>query len=236
MEARKEELILNYKKVEENVINACKKANRKKSEVLILPVSKTKPTSDIKILKEYGITEFGENYVQELVEKMQEVEDVKFHMIGNLQRNKVKYIYDKIECIHSVCSYKLAKEINDKCEKINRKIDVLVEVNIGSEENKIGIKKEEAIDFIREISHLPYIRVVGLMTSAPYVLNPEENRQYFKEMKDLSVDIDSEKIDNVEMKHLSMGMTNDYMVAIEEGATIVRVGTAIFGSRNYNKD
>ncbi len=156
-------------------------------------------------------------------------------MIGHLQRNKVKTVIDKSCLIHSVDSYRLAEEINIQAKKKGIIAPILVEVNIAEEESKFGIHREDAIQLVEEIAKLENISVKGLMTIAPYVENPEENRQYFKNIKQLSVDIAEKNIDNVTMHVLSMGMTGDYMVAIEEGATLVRVGTGIFGTRSYNK-
>ena len=162
-------------------------------------------------------------------------EDIKWHMIGHLQTNKVKYIVGKTELIHSVDSLRLAEEIEKQAAKKDVIADILVEVNIANEESKFGIQKEETISLIRQIAGFSHVRVRGLMTIAPYVENPEENRIYFRGIRQLSVDIENENIDNVDMKVLSMGMTGDYQVAIEEGATLVRVGTGIFGERNYNR-
>ena len=161
--------------------------------------------------------------------------DIRWHMIGHLQRNKVKYIVGQVALIHSVDSYRLAEEINIQAKKKNVIVPILVEVNIAHEESKFGISEADAIQLVEEIAELDNIRIMGLMTIAPYVENPEDNRMYFRKIKELSVDIRNKKIDNVSMDILSMGMTGDYQVAIEEGATMVRVGTGIFGERNYNK-
>lgn len=183
-----------------------------------------------------GIREFGENKVQELTEKYEALpKDIHWHMIGHLQRNKVKYIVDKACLIHSVDSLRLAEEISQQAMKKQVEADILVEVNIAQEDSKFGISKEEAITLVEDIAKLPGVHVKGLMTIAPFVEDPEENRLYFRKMKELSVDIAEKNIDNVSMDILSMGMTGDYMVAIEEGATMVRVGTGIFGERDYNK-
>ena len=174
--------------------------------------------------------------MQELVEKYDELpQDIKWHMIGHLQRNKVKYIVDKVCLIHSVDSYRLAEEINIQAKKKNIIVPILVEVNIAEESSKFGIHAEDAIALVEQIAQLENVRIKGLMTIAPLVENPEDNRQYFRNIRQLSVDIAAKNIDNVSMNVLSMGMTGDYMVAIEEGATMVRVGTGIFGERNYNK-
>ena len=183
-----------------------------------------------------GIRDFGENKVQEICEKREQLPaDIHWHMIGHLQRNKVKYIASDVELIHSVDTYRLAEEINIQAKKINRIVPILIEVNAANEESKFGIAPEETLQLVQEIAKLDNITIKGLMTIAPYTENPEENRPYFKKIKELSVDIAKENIDNVSMDMLSMGMTGDYMVAIEEGATLVRVGTGIFGARNYNK-
>ena len=184
-----------------------------------------------------NIRDFGENKVQELCSKMDQLpSDIRWHMIGHLQRNKVKYIVGKVELIHSVDTYRLAEEINIQAKKQNVIVPILVEVNIAHEESKFGISAEDAILLVEEISKLENIRIKGLMTIAPYVENPEDNRLYFRKIKQLSVDITNKNIDNVFMEILSMGMTGDYMVAIEEGATMVRVGTGIFGERNYKQE
>ena len=224
----------NLANVRKNIEDACKKVGRDVSEVTLITVSKTKPLSDLRIAYEEGSRDFGENKVQELVSKIDEMpSDVKWHLIGHLQRNKVKYIAGKVAMIHSVDSYRLAEEINVQAKKNSCVIPILIEINIAGEDTKFGIKPEEAEELIREISELENVKVSGLMTIAPNVANPEENRAYFKAMKDLFVDISSKNIDNVEMKVLSMGMTNDYTVAVEEGATMIRVGTGIFGARDY---
>lgn len=225
----------NLTKVEENIQKACDKAGRKRSEVTLIAVSKTKPVEMLQEIYDEGIREFGENKVQEMCEKMELMpQDIKWNMIGHLQTNKVKYIIGKTSLIHSVDSLKLAEEIQKQAVKHDVTADILVEVNIANEESKFGISKDETIQMVRNIAKLDHLKIKGLMTIAPFVENPEENRLYFREIKQLSVDINNQNIDNVSMDVLSMGMTGDYMVAIEEGATMVRVGTGIFGERNYN--
>lgn len=225
----------NLKQVENNIQIACQKAGRSRDEVTLIAVSKTKPVEMLQEVYDCGIREFGENKVQEMTGKMEELpSDIKWHMIGHLQRNKVKYIVGRTELIHSVDSLRLAEEISGQSVKKGVISDILVEVNIAQEDTKFGTSREEAIQLVESIAGLSNIRVKGLMTIAPYVENPEDNRKYFEEIKQLSVDITSKNIDNVSMNVLSMGMTGDYMVAIEEGATHVRVGTGIFGERNYN--
>lgn len=224
----------NYRNVQENIQRACEKVNRSVDEVTLISVSKTKPLSMLQEAYDCGAREYGENKVQEMTEKEGQLpKDIHWHMIGHLQTNKVKYIAPYVHLIHSVDSLKLAQEINRQGEKCNRSIPILIEVNIAEEESKFGIKKDETISLVREISKLPHVAIKGLMTIAPFVDDPEDNRVYFRGIKELSVDIANENIDNVCMDILSMGMTGDYMVAIEEGATMVRVGTGIFGERDY---
>ena len=225
----------NLKKVEENIQAACDRSGRNRDEVTLIAVSKTKPVEMHQEIYDENIRDFGENKVQELCDKIEKMpSDIKWHMIGHLQRNKVKYIVGKVALIHSVDSYRLAEEISIQAKKHNTTVPILVEVNIAHEESKFGISEEDAILLVKEISELENIRIMGLMTIAPYVENPEDNRMYFRKIKELSVDINSKNIDNVSMEIISMGMTGDYEVAIEEGATMVRVGTGIFGARNYN--
>lgn len=227
----------NLANVEKNVEQACKNAGRSRDEVTLIAVSKTKPVEMLQEIYDENIRDFGENKVQELCSKMEQLpSDIRWHMIGHLQRNKVKYIVGKVELIHSVDTYRLAEEINIQAKKQNVIVPILVEVNIAHEESKFGISAEDAILLVEEISKLENIRIKGLMTIAPYVENPEDNRLYFRKIKQLSVDITNKNIDNVFMEILSMGMTGDYMVAIEEGATMVRVGTGIFGERNYKQE
>ena len=227
----------NLANVEKNIEQACKNAGRSRDEVTMIAVSKTKPVEMLQEIYDENIRDFGENKVQELCSKMEQLpSDISWHMIGHLQRNKVKYIVGKVELIHSVDTYRLAEEINIQAKKQNVIVPILVEVNIAHEESKFGISAEDAILLVEEISKLENIRIKGLMTIAPYVENPEDNRLYFRKIKQLSVDITNKNIDNVFMEILSMGMTGDYMVAIEEGATMVRVGTGIFGERNYKQE
>lgn len=222
-----------YREVRAKVDEACKRVGRDPSEVTLIAVSKTKPLNDIEKLIEIDVNDFGENRPQELKEKFDMVSTpVRFHQIGHLQTNKVKYIINKAVLIHSVDSMKLALMIEKEAAKRDLHVDVLIEVNYAEEESKFGVKKEEALQLIKDISSsYRHIHIRGLMTIAPFVDDPEENRPIFKGMHELLLDIKSQNIDNVDMSILSMGMTNDYEVAIEEGATMVRVGTAIFGER-----
>lgn len=225
----------NIQAVEANIEQACKAANRDRTEVTLIAVSKTHPLSDVEAAIDCGMTEFGENKVQELVGKIEHVSrPVHWHLIGHLQTNKVKYIVDKGLLIHSVDSVKLAKEIQKEALKKQVHCDILLEVNVAREESKFGFDPDEVLDAVNEISAFSNVHIQGLMTIAPFVENPEENRGVFASLRKLSLDIKSRNIDNVNMSVLSMGMTNDYMVAIEEGATMVRVGTGIFGARDYN--
>jgi hypothetical protein len=221
--------------VEARITNACLKAGRSREEVTLIAVSKTKPVSMLSEVYETGILDFGENKVQELTTKYTELsKDIKWHLIGHLQTNKVKYIVDKVSLIHSVDSLKLGQQIDKEAEKKNVICDILIEVNVAKEDTKFGVFVDNVYPLVLELAKLKHIRVRGLMTIAPYVEDPEKNREHFRNLRQLNIDIKSKNIDNVTMNILSMGMTGDYEVAIEEGATMVRVGTGIFGERNYN--
>ena len=225
----------NYESVDKKITEACRRAGRNRDAVTLIAVSKTKPLSDIEeLLQNTDAENFGENKVQELVDKYEHISrPVKWHMIGHLQTNKVKYIVDKVCLIHSVDSVRLAETIDKEAEKHGVIANILIEVNVAKEESKFGLMPEEVPEFVEKIAGFPHIRVKGLMTVAPFVENPEENRPIFAHLRKLSVDIAKKNIDNITMSILSMGMTNDYQVAIEEGATMVRVGTGIFGARDY---
>ena len=228
-------ILENIKQVEENIIKSCEKVGRDPKEVTLIAVSKTKPYTAIEEALPSGVLDYGENKVQELTEKYEILpKDIRWHMIGHVQRNKVKYLVGKVELIHSVDSLRLANQIETEFAKKNEIANILIEVNMANEESKFGITSETTEQLVREISKLEHVRIKGLMTIAPYTDNPETNREYFRNMKKLSVDITEKNIDNVSMNVLSMGMTGDYQVAIEEGATMIRVGTGIFGERNYN--
>ncbi len=220
--------------VEERIAAACARAGRERSEVQLIAVSKTKPAEMLREAYEAGVRDFGENKPQEIRDKHPLLpEDIRWHMIGHLQRNKIKYIIDRVCMIHSVDSLRLAQAIDEEAGKRGLVMPVLAEVNMAKEASKGGIMPEEAEEFIRQISILPHIHVEGLMTIAPFTEHAEENRPYFRNLRKLCVDIGQKSIDNVSMCRLSMGMTGDYEVAIEEGATMVRVGTGIFGERFY---
>lgn len=220
--------------VEKRIQSACDRAGRKREEVTLIAVSKTKPVETLQEAYDLGVRIFGENKVQELTAKYEALpKDIHWHMIGHLQTNKVKYIIDKAELIHSVDSLKLAETIEKEAAKHDLIADILVEVNVAEEESKFGMKMEEVIPFVEKVSAFPHVRVRGLMTIAPFVEDPEENRSIFADLHKLYIDIKKKNHDNDTVSVLSMGMTNDYEVAIEEGATMVRVGTGIFGARNY---
>ena len=220
--------------VEQNIQKACARSGRDRSEVQLIAVSKTKPVEMLMEAYDCQIRDFGENKPQEIREKFPQLpEDIRWHMIGHLQRNKVKYIVDKVALIHSVDSLRLAETIEHEAAKHNVTVPVLIEVNVAQEESKFGLKTEEVLSLVESVAAFPHIHIKGLMTIAPYVENPEENRGIFRQLKKLSVDIAAKNINNVNMSVLSMGMTGDYQVAVQEGATMVRVGTGIFGERNY---
>ncbi len=223
----------NLAMVEDRVKAACDRAGRSYGSVTLVAVSKTKPVRLVEQAYEYGIRQFGENKAQEMKEKYDMLpKNINWHFIGHLQTNKIKYVLGRASLIHSVDSLHLAEAIEAECIKKELDADILVEVNVAQEATKSGIKTEETESLVRDIAKLPHVHVKGLMTIAPFVENAENNRMIFRTLKELSVDIAGKNIDNVSMNILSMGMTNDYEVAIEEGATHIRVGTAIFGERN----
>lgn len=218
--------------VRENIEKAAAEAGRAPGEITLIAVSKTKPVSMIEEAYACGCRDFGENKVQELCDKREVLPgDIRWHLIGHLQRNKVKYVVDKAYLIHSVDSLRLAEEIQKEAEKKQVDVNVLIEVNVAAEESKFGVSPDEAENLIREVSKLPNIHIKGLMTIAPVVEKPEDNEIYFHKLNQLFVDIQGKNIDNVNMSVLSMGMTGDYEQAVKDGATYVRVGTGIFGER-----
>ncbi len=228
----------NMKHVQGCIDKACEKSGRNAGDVTLIAVSKTKPVEALMEAYAAGARDFGENKVQELLDKIPQMpSDIRWHMIGHLQRNKVKYIIDKVYLIHSVDSLRLAEEISKEAVKHSITANILVEVNVAAEESKFGVSVDEASGLVEEIAKLPGICIKGLMTIAPFVDNEEENREYFQKLKQLSVDIMRKNVDNrIISEELSMGMTGDYTVAVEEGATYVRVGTGIFGERDYKKE
>lgn len=230
----------NLNSIEERIKRACDRSGRQRGEVTLIAVSKTKPAAMVAEAVELGQLSFGENRVQEMLEKQDELMELypekdfsalRWHLIGHLQTNKVKYVIGKTVLIHSLDSLHLAEEINRISIKKDVITPVLVEVNIADESTKFGTGESEAIELVKAVSELKNIAINGLMTVAPYTDNPENSRQYFQRMHQLSVDIKAKNIDNVTMEILSMGMTGDFEVAIEEGATHIRVGTGIFGGR-----
>lgn len=224
----------NLREVQDNISEACRRSGRNPKEVTLIAVSKTKPVEVLQDAYDAGARFFGENKVQEITAKYPVLpSDIHWHMIGHLQRNKVKYIIDKVDMIHSVDSLRLAQTIEQEAAKHNKIMPILLEVNIAEEDTKFGLKVQEVQPLLEEISSFEHIQVEGLMTIAPFVDNAEDNREVFRALKKLSVDISGKNINNINMHVLSMGMTGDYEVAVEEGATMVRVGTGIFGARNY---
>ncbi len=204
-------------------------------DVKLIAVSKTKPADAVLEAYDAGIRDFGENKVQELCDKYVLLpKDIRWHLIGHLQTNKVKYIVDKVYLIHSVDTLHLAEEIEKHAAKINKDVNILIQVNVSGEESKSGVAPSDLKDLVTAVSQLPHLRIKGLMTIAPETEDPENCRVFFSGLRNLSVDIDGLKLDNVSMDFLSMGMSGDYHVAISEGSNMVRIGTSIFGKRNYN--
>lgn len=222
----------NLQEIQGQIQSVCARVGRSEDEVTLIAVSKTKPVDMLREAYGAGVRQFGENKVQELNEKIPKMpEDIKWHLIGHLQTNKVRQIIEKTSLIHSVDSIKLAREIEKESEKRNLVTEILLEINVAKEESKFGFFLEEAAEALCLVSEMPHVRAVGLMTVAPFVANAEENRPIFRKLYEFYVDMKSKNIDNVNMTVLSMGMTGDFKVAIEEGATMVRVGTGIFGAR-----
>jgi len=231
--------------IRNKIINAAKRSGRNPEEITLIAVSKLNPAESVETAIAHKQLEFGENWVKELLEKeaavaeylkdnaITEPNDIKWHFIGHLQTNKVKQLIGKTVMIHSVDSLKLATVIDNESKKKDVITDILLEINIGDEESKYGISPNDAAGFADSLKDLKNIRIRGLMTVAPICEDPETNRPYFKKMRDLFVDIKAKNNDNISMDVLSMGMTLDFETAIEEGATHIRVGTGIFGARNY---
>ncbi|MBK5251197.1 MAG: YggS family pyridoxal phosphate-dependent enzyme [Peptostreptococcaceae bacterium] len=225
----------NLDEIEKNIADACEAKNIARSEIQLVAVTKTIGVERISEAISFGISALGENKVQEIMNKYDKIDkSAQWHMIGHLQTNKVKYIIDKVEMIHSVDSIKLAREINKRAEKAGTTMDCLIQINIGNEESKYGIDYDETESFLDEAGSLKNLRICGLMAIAPHFDNNEKVRPYFKKMNDLFEKMKSEG-HKKQMVYLSMGMTHDYLTAIEEGANIVRIGTGIFGERNYLK-
>ncbi len=222
----------NLSVVVQNIEEACKKSSRKFEDITIIGVTKTVDIEKMKELQSLGVCDFGENRVQELISKFDSFENINWHLIGHLQTNKVKYIIDKVLLIHSVDSFKLTAEINKYAKQNNIIMDILLELNISNEETKFGLDEKSVYPLIHDLKDFTNIKIKGLMTVAPFVADPEENRPVFKKMHDIFIDLKNIKQTNLDINKLSMGMTNDYTVAIEEGANYVRIGTGIFGSRD----
>jgi hypothetical protein len=222
----------NLAEVQRRIREACARSGRKVEDVTLIAVSKTKPLENLKTAYAAGSRNFGENKVQEIVQKAPQMpQDACFHMIGHLQRNKVRQVLPLVKLIHSVDSLRLAEQIETEAAKAGLDIDILLEVNVAGEESKFGLAPEKVEETAQRISSLSHVHIRGLMTIAPFVDDPEDNREIFKKLYQLAVDIRSKNIDNIDMSVLSMGMTGDYEVAVEEGATMIRVGTGIFGAR-----
>lgn len=222
----------NLKYIEDEIKKVCEKENIDKNTCTLIAVSKTKPIELIKEAYDYGIRDFGENKVQEILEKYEQLpKDIRWHMIGHLQTNKVKMVLDKVEYIHSIDSIKLASVIDKEAKKKGIVVKGFLELNIVGEETKFGFSVEELNSIVEELAVFGNLRIIGLMIVAPFVDIAEKNREIFKKMKKIAVDINAKKIHNVEISELSMGMSGDYLVAIEEGSTFVRVGSSIFGER-----
>ena len=226
------DIIANIAIVHARIAAAARRVNRSPDSVKLLAVTKTVSPSAIEKAMEAGIMDFGENYVQEAREKIPLLrKEVRWHMIGRLQTNKAKYAVNLFDYIHSVDRLELAEELNKRLEKTGRKMNILIEVNVSGEETKSGVPANQAIDLVKSIASLKHLSVKGLMTMAPYSDNPENARPFFAALRNLKHDIIQEGIEGIAMEELSMGMTDDFEVAIEEGATIVRIGRAIFGER-----
>lgn len=227
-------LVENLKDIEIRILRACEKACRDRGDVQLIAVSKTVEADVMNASIDAGVTDLGENRVQEIRRKYPDVKEANWHLIGHLQTNKVKYIIDKVTLIHSVDSFKLAEEISKKAQSHDKVMPILLQIDMAEETSKFGIASDDVVILLSHILELPNIIVEGLMFIAPFVDNPEEVRVYFKKMKKLfdgiREDVSHERL---HMKHLSMGMTNDFEVAIEEGATLLRVGTGVYGKRDY---
>lgn len=231
-----DDIKVNITDIKEEIKQICHGCGRNPEDITLIAVSKTIDTERINYAVDCGISNLGENKVQEIMDKHESVaKNVKWHLIGHLQTNKVKYIIDKVELIHSVDSIKLAEEISKRAEKYNITKDVLVQINVAEEESKFGISLDEAVNFVKSISGFDNIRIKGLMTIAPYSENPEGVRLVFRQLREKFDELSQMDLPNTDMKYLSMGMSNDYRIAIEEGSNMIRIGTAIFGKRNYNK-
>ncbi|EOD01286.1 YggS family pyridoxal phosphate-dependent enzyme [Caldisalinibacter kiritimatiensis] len=224
----------NIENIKKRIKEAAERSGRNEEDIVLIGVTKTVDTDIMKEAIKFGIDNIGENRVQEMKKKYEDIsENLNWHMIGHLQSNKVKYIIDKVSLIHSLDRMSLAKELEKRAEQHNITVNSLIQVNIAEEESKFGLKGEEVIPFIENILKFERINIKGLMTIAPFDENPENVRYVFRQLKGLAKDIEAKGYSKIEMKYLSMGMTNDFEVAIEEGSNMVRIGTGIFGKRTY---
>ena len=224
----------NIEEILDNIKNAAEKNGRGLEDIHLIAVTKTVDVQKMKWVSQKGLNHFGENRVQELQEKYDQFGDeINWHLIGHLQRNKVKYIIDKVQLIHSVDSIRLAQEINNQAAKINRQMPILIQINIAQEESKFGFKTTDIEECIEILSNYDNILIKGLMTIAPFEENIEKTRPIFRELREIYDRIKKNEKNNINMEYLSMGMTNDYLIAIEEGANMVRIGSGIFGKRNF---
>ncbi len=222
----------NITQIQERITAVCQSCGRNADEVRLVAVSKKKPTADVEAAVAAGQTLFGESYVQECVAKIDTMQvAAKWHFIGALQSNKVKYLRGKVAMIHSVDRLSLAKEIDRQWGKDDACVDILVQVNLGAEESKSGTTASDLIALVKQVALLKHLRIMGLMALPPWEADPEEVRPYFRQLREMAEQIEALALPNVTMQELSMGMSHDYEVAIEEGSTMVRVGTAIFGER-----
>jgi pyridoxal phosphate enzyme (YggS family) len=228
-------IVANVQKVRDVIEQAAAKSGRKPDEIKLMAVTKTMPAQAVTAALDCGITLFGENRVQELLDKLPELDMTgrSAHIIGHMQTNKVKYVIDKVDMIQSLDSFHLAQEIDSQAEKAKKIMKVLVEVNIGREQSKSGVMPEEIFNFIDRVSEFSHLKICGLMSIPPFDEDKEKTRLYFKQIRKLFIDIAVKKSDNIDMNVLSMGMSSDFAIAIEEGSTMIRVGTSIFGKRNY---
>ena len=226
----------NFEDINRRIVGACEQVGKKPSDIIMLAATKTVPVEVINHAIKSGVKYIGENRVQEFLSKKDALlPDAHRHFIGHLQTNKVKDIVGEVEMIESVHSLKLATEINRLCENLGKTMDILLEVNIGNEESKSGFSAEELEENLLKISKLPFIKVKGLMTIPPICDNNEKSMQYFEKMSKLFIDIRAKIKDNIDMVYLSMGMSGDFEDAIKCGANIVRIGTSLFGQRDYSK-
>ncbi|HEY4643773.1 MAG TPA: YggS family pyridoxal phosphate-dependent enzyme [Bacteroidota bacterium] len=224
----------NIRAVRQRIDDACRRAGRNPNEVTLIAVTKAFDSTRITEAVREGVCDIGENFVQELLGKREQVLDgnIRWHFIGHVQTNKVKSLVEVVHLIHSVDSYRVAEEVEKRASKVGRTVDVLLEVKTTGEATKYGVPPEEAKALVKKIAPFEHVRIRGLMTIGPFSPDPEESRPCFRKLRELSENIAAQSIENVEMTHLSMGMTNDFEVAVEEGATLVRLGTALFGPRS----